>query len=120
MSEDLDALDRVCAEWMGFHYVKGRPSEGGWHLNANGSLAGMVMSPTPHPTRSWSDFGALLLALKDPMKYSPGLTMVVAPGPNYGKWCACLRFDCKDMVYHEDPRVALALAVEALCKGGVS
>ena len=108
MSEDLDALDRVCAEWMGFHYVKGRPSEGGWHLNANGSLAGMVMSPTPHPTRSWSDFGALL------DKCAAEYTVYLQHESDH--WSAALTRDL-DKFYEgkdPDPRIALCLAVKAL------
>ena len=124
---DLDRLDECAARWMGWtvtHFNESArlpeedPSKFRWDEWRHPSDPTGVFFECPSPTRSWPDFGALLLALKDPMKYSPGLTTVVAPGPNYGKWCACLRFDCMDMVYHDDPRVALALAVEALCKGG--
>ena len=61
---DLDALDRECAEWMG------------WTLSPIPETFGCGCPPgmdaededrwrkIPSPTRSWSDFGALLTALR--------------------------------------------------------
>lgn len=115
LASDLDELDRACAEAMGFHLIQGDPSRGGWHLNERGGLAGMPQRSTPSPTRSWEDFGALLLwcaekGLEPMVRYSNF-------NERGNEWHAVISKGTNSATQISragpDPRVALCAAVKA-------
>ena len=109
MTDDLDALDRECAEFLG---AKPDPEEPGIFTNFPG-LRPEARTPFS-PTRDWRDFGALLLFM---VESKPDLQPTITYSREKLAFYAALR-DTDSYSEDSDPRVALALAVRALRGAG--
>ena len=107
---EMDALDRCCAEWMGWTIGEVWSSPPADPKKPWNRSVETKNSPWPHATRDWSDFGALLLAIGE-----RGMEPEVVR-TSEGHWRSRLFPPTIGWVAENaaDPRVALCMAVSAL------
>ena len=109
---ELDALDRECAEWMGWTKVTRLTA-----FSVGMPPSEKPLTRIPSPTRDWTAFGELLLALGERGFY-PSVHLSRMGDEREG---AIRVKDGKHSLAKEredDPRVALCMAVAALGKSG--